>query len=84
MARGAVVVIVSDGWERDDPDLVATQMARLSRLARKVIWVNPRTASPQYEPLVAGMSAALPYVDRLVSGHSLAAMDTLLDAIRSS
>jgi len=84
IARGAVVVIVSDGWERDDPELVATQMARLSRLARRVIWVNPRTASPRYEPLVAGMAAALPYVDRMVSGHSLAAMDTLLEVIGSS
>jgi uncharacterized protein len=84
IARGAVVVIVSDGWERDDPDVVATQMARLSRLARRVIWVNPRTASPRYEPLVAGMAAALPYVDHMVSGHSLASMDTLLEVIRSS
>jgi uncharacterized protein with von Willebrand factor type A (vWA) domain len=84
IARGAVVVIVSDGWELDDPDVVATQMARLSRLARRVVWVNPRTASPRYEPLVAGMAAALPHVDRVLSGHSLDAMDTLLEVIRSS
>jgi uncharacterized protein with von Willebrand factor type A (vWA) domain len=84
MARGAIVVIVSDGWERDEPDLVATQMERLSRLARGIIWVNPRMASPRYEPLVAGMSAALPHVHRLVSGHSLASMDELLEAIRST
>jgi uncharacterized protein with von Willebrand factor type A (vWA) domain len=84
MARGAIVVIVSDGWERDDPSLVATQMVRLSRLARTIIWVNPRTASPRYSPLVAGMSAALPHVDRMISGHSLASMEELLEAIRST
>ena len=82
-ARGAVVVIVSDGWERDDPAILGEQMARLARLAHRIVWVNPRSAAEQYEPLVGGMAAALPYVDTMVSGHSLAAMDDLLRAIRS-
>lgn len=82
MARGAVVVIVSDGWERDDPQLLGDQMARLSRLAHRIVWVNPRRASPRYEPLVGGMAAALPHVDAFVSGHSLDAMDEVLRAVR--
>ena len=65
MARGAVVVIVSDGWERDDPALLGREMERLHRLAHRVIWVNPRKAAPGYEPAVGGMAAALPHVDRL-------------------
>ena len=81
MARGAVVVIVSDGWERDDPTLLGEQLARLARLAHRIVWVNPRAAAPSFEPLVAGLRAALPHVDTLVSGHSLAAMDDVLDAI---
>ena len=81
MARGAVVVIVSDGWERGDPALLGEQMARLARLAHRIVWVNPRAAAPAFEPLVAGMAAALPHVDTLVSGHSLAALDDVLAAI---
>ena len=82
MARGAVVVIVSDGWERADPALLGEQMGRLSRLAHRVVWVNPRSAAEEYEPLVGGMAAALPHVDVLVSGHSLDAVDDVLAAIR--
>ncbi len=81
MARSAVVVIVSDGWEASDPELVGEQMARLSRLAFRVVWVNPRRADTRYAPLVAGMAAALPYCDVFVSGHSLAALDEVVDAI---
>jgi uncharacterized protein len=81
MARGAVVVLVSDGWERGDPAELAEQMARLSRLAKRIVWVNPRTANARYEPLVGGMAAALPYVDALVSGHSLDALDQVVRAI---
>jgi uncharacterized protein with von Willebrand factor type A (vWA) domain len=83
MARGSVVVIVSDGWERADPALLGEQMARLHRLAHRVVWVNPRSAAEEYEPLVGGMARALPYVDRLVSGHSLAAVDEVLAAIEN-
>ena len=81
LARGAVVVIVSDGWESDDPALLGEQMARLGRLAHRIVWVNPRSKSDRYEPLVGGMAAALPYVDTFTSGHSLDALDDVLDAI---
>jgi uncharacterized protein with von Willebrand factor type A (vWA) domain len=81
MARGAVVVIVSDGWDTGDPAIVAAQMARLSRLAHRIVWVNPRKAAPDYQPLVGGMAAALPYVDAFVSGHSVAALDEVLSAL---
>ncbi|HVE19538.1 MAG TPA: VWA domain-containing protein [Ilumatobacteraceae bacterium] len=81
MARGAVVLIVSDGWDSGDPGVVAEQMARLSRLAHHVVWVNPRKQSQSYQPLVGAMSAALPYVDSFVSGHSLDAMHDVLRAI---
>ena len=82
MARGAVVVVISDGWERADPALLGEQMARLRRLAHRVVWVNPRSAAEQFEPLAGGMAAALPYVDVFVSGHSLDALDDVLAAIR--
>ncbi|MER6472388.1 vWA domain-containing protein [Streptomyces collinus] len=81
MARGAVVAIVSDGWDTGTPADLATQMARLSRVAYRVIWVNPRTASPRYRPLVAGMAAALPYCDTVVSAHSLAALGDFTAAL---
>src|SRR5664279_696872 len=81
VARGAVVVVVSDGWERVDPSLLGEQMARLSRLAYRVIWVNPRKAAPGFAPLTGGMAAALPHVDAFVAGHSAAAVAELLDAI---
>jgi uncharacterized protein len=77
MARGAVVVILSDGWDRGDPALLGREMARLARVAHRVIWVNPLAASPGYAPLARGMAAALPYVDRLVEGHSLASLEAL-------
>ncbi|HEU4512802.1 MAG TPA: VWA domain-containing protein [Nocardioidaceae bacterium] len=81
MARGAVVVVISDGWERADPALLGEQMARLQRLAHRVVWVNPRSAAERYEPLAGGMAAALPHVDVFVSGHSLDALDEVLIAI---
>jgi uncharacterized protein with von Willebrand factor type A (vWA) domain len=81
-ARGAVVVIVSDGWELGDPELVGRSMEQLSRLAYHVVWVNPRKAARGYAPLVGGMAAALPYVDTFVSGHSLRALGEVMTAIR--
>ncbi|MBP0453071.1 VWA domain-containing protein [Kitasatospora sp. RG8] len=81
MARGAVVVIFSDGWEGEDPSAVGRETARLSRLAHRVVWVNPRKAAPGYAPLAAGIAAALPHCDAFVSGHSLAAMADVFDAI---
>jgi uncharacterized protein with von Willebrand factor type A (vWA) domain len=77
LTRGAVVVIVSDGWEREDPTLVAREMARLQRAAYAVVWVNPLKGNPEYQPLAAGMRAALPYVDRFVAGHNLASLEEL-------
>jgi uncharacterized protein with von Willebrand factor type A (vWA) domain len=77
MARGAVVVIISDGWDRGDAHVLGEQMARLARVAHRVVWVNPLKASPGYAPLAAGMAAALPYVDEFVEGHSIAALEDL-------
>ena len=75
LARGAVVVLCSDGLEVGDPDLLAEQMARLHRLAYRVVWLNPLQEDPSYEPLARGMKAALPYVDHFASGHSLASLE---------
>jgi hypothetical protein len=77
LARGAIVVLISDGWDRGDPCVLAAQMARLAHVAHRVIWVNPLKSSPGYEPLVRGMAAALPYADEFLSGHSLEALDEL-------
>jgi uncharacterized protein with von Willebrand factor type A (vWA) domain len=81
LARGAVVVVLSDGWAQDDPADVGVAMARLRRLAHRIVWVNPRKAAPGYAPLVGGMAAALPYCDAFVSGHSLAALEQVVAAV---
>ena len=81
MARGAVIVILSDGWERGEPALVGREMERLARLAYRIVWVNPRVAAAGFVPRAGGMVAALPYVDALVSGHSLEALHEVADAI---
>jgi hypothetical protein len=81
MARGAVIVILSDGWERADPALVGREMERLGRLAHRVVWVNPRADAPGFSPGAGGMAAALPHCDALVSGHSLEAMYEVAEAI---
>jgi len=81
MARGAIVVIASDGWERGDTTLLGYQMERLHRLAHRVVWSNPHKAQPGYEPLTGGMLAALPFVDDFVAGHSLAALEELAGVI---
>jgi uncharacterized protein len=81
MARGAVVLIISDGWETGDPGLLRQQMARLARLAYRVVWANPRTQSPRYRPEVGGMAAAWPFCDAVVSAHNLDALDDLLAAL---
>lgn len=77
MARGADVVILSDGWDRGDVQLLADQLARLRRAAHRVVWVNPLKVTPGYVPLARGMAAALPHVDHFVDGHSLAAIEEL-------
>ncbi len=81
LARGAVIVVLSDGWSQDEPEQVSAQMARLKRLAHRIVWVNPRKVAPGYRPLVGGMAAALPYCDAFVSGHSYAALTELADSI---
>jgi uncharacterized protein with von Willebrand factor type A (vWA) domain len=77
LTRGAVVLIASDGWERQDHELVGREMERLHRAAYAVVWVNPVKGSPDYQPLAAGMRAALPHVDRFVPGHNLASLEAL-------
>jgi uncharacterized protein with von Willebrand factor type A (vWA) domain len=83
-ARGGTVVILSDGWERDDPAMLGAQMARLRRLCRRIVWINPQKRHPAYEPLTRGMSAALPAVDVFVSGHSVRSLAEVAAAIEGS
>jgi uncharacterized protein len=80
-ARRAVVVLASDGWERGDTELLGEQMARLARLAHAVVWVNPHRGKDGFAPVTGGMSAALPHVDELLAGHTLATLHTLADVI---
>ena len=81
MARGAVVVILSDGWERGDPALVGREMERLARLAHRIVWVNPRVSATRSPSQAGGMVAALPHCDALVSGHSFEALGEVVAAI---
>ena len=81
MARGSVVVILSDGWDRGDPGVLGEQMARLHRVAHRVVWVNPLKATPEYAPLARGMAAAMPHIDEFVAGHSMAALEELAQVI---
>jgi uncharacterized protein with von Willebrand factor type A (vWA) domain len=77
LGRGAVVVILSDGWDRGDPQQLGSEMARLRRCARRLVWLNPLKAHAEYEPLTRGMSAALPHVDDFLAGNSLASLEQL-------
>ena len=81
LARNSIVVILSDGWDRGDPDELAAEMQRLQRVTHQLIWVNPLKVTPGYAPLARGMAAALPYVDKFVEGHSVAAMEELTRVI---
>jgi uncharacterized protein with von Willebrand factor type A (vWA) domain len=81
--RGAVAVLCSDGLERGEPDLLREQMARLRRLAHRVVWVNPLKGSPRYEPLARGMAAALPSVDVFLPGHNLESLEELSRVVGS-
>ena len=83
-ARRAVVVVFSDGWERGEPVLLGEQMARLRRLAHKIIWVNPHAGKDGYAPVQGGIVAALPYLDGLLAGHSLATLEELLKVMRDA
>src|SRR5215210_3992778 len=84
MARGAVVVIFSDGWDRGDISVLAEQMQRLSRLAYRIVWVNPLKAAPGYKPLAGGMAAALPHVDVFLSGHNFESLEELARAVAAA
>jgi hypothetical protein len=81
MARGAVVLIVSDGWDTGDPEVVRREMERLSLVAYRIVWVNPRTKSAAYQPLAGGMAAAWPHCDAVVSAHTLRALEELTAAL---
>ncbi len=83
MARGAIVVILSDGWDRGDPEVLGAQMQRLHRVTHRIVWVNPLKAAPGYAPLARGMAAALPYVDEFIEGHSLASLERLATVVAS-
>ena len=82
--RGAVVVLCSDGLERGEPALLAAQVARLSRLSHRLIWVNPLKGSPRYEPLARGMAAALPHVDVFLAGHNLQSLESLCGVLKGA
>jgi uncharacterized protein with von Willebrand factor type A (vWA) domain len=82
LARRATVVLFSDGWERGDASLLGEQLARLRRLAHRVLWVNPHAGREGYAPVQSGIAAALPHVDRLLAGHSLATLEELLTEVR--
>jgi uncharacterized protein with von Willebrand factor type A (vWA) domain len=81
MARGAIVVIISDGWDTGDPEVLRREMERLSLVAFRIVWVNPRTKSVSYQPLAGGMAAAWPHCDAVVSAHTVAALDQLTAAL---
>jgi uncharacterized protein with von Willebrand factor type A (vWA) domain len=88
LGRGAIVLLISDGWDRGDPQLLAREIARLQRSCFRLIWLNPLLGSPEYEPLTRGIQAALPYIDDFLPVHNLASIEslanhlTLLDARR--
>jgi len=84
LARGAVVVVFSDGWERGDPAQLAEQMTRLKRVAHRVVWVNPHRGKQGYEPVQQGVVAVLPHVDHFVAGHSLATYAELVEVVASA
>lgn len=83
-ARGAVVVLFSDGWERGSPGLLAEQVSRLRRLARLLVWVNPHKGKEGYAPVQGGIVAVLPHLDRFLAGHSLATLEELLEVVRDA
>ena len=81
MARGATVVILSDGWDRGKSEIMDEQMARLKRISHNIVWINPLKVSPGYEPLAQGMAAALPYIDEFIEGHSLESLIELAELL---
>jgi uncharacterized protein with von Willebrand factor type A (vWA) domain len=83
IGRGAFVVLLSDGWDRGDPDELAAELGRLRRTAYRLVWLNPLAADPRYEPLTRGMRAAMPHLDRLLPGNSIASLEQLADLMEA-
>jgi hypothetical protein len=83
LGRGSVVIILSDGWDRGDPDQLREEMARLRRASHQLVWLNPLAAHPDYEPLTRGMQAAVPHTDRLLAGNSLASLEELAEILEA-
>ncbi len=81
MARGAVVVVFSDGWERDRPEALGEQVRRLAAVSHRLVWVNPHRGRPGYEPVQGGIMAVLPHIDDFVAGHSMAAFEELTEVV---
>jgi uncharacterized protein with von Willebrand factor type A (vWA) domain len=81
LGRGAIIVILSDGWDRGEPEVLGAEMARLRRSAHRLVWLNPLAADPRFEPLTRGMRAAIPHTDRLLAGNSLASLRRLADIL---
>ena len=81
MARGAIVVLLSDGWDRGDPEVLGEQMERLHRVSYRQVWVNPLKHTPGYAPLARGMAAALPHTDEFIEGHSFESLERLTEAV---
>ncbi len=79
MSGGAVVLFISDGWDRGDPGLLSKEMARLQRTCHRLIWLNPLLGSPKYEPLTRGTQAAIKYVDDFLPAHNLASLEELAE-----
>jgi uncharacterized protein with von Willebrand factor type A (vWA) domain len=84
LGRGAIVVILSDGWDRGDPEQLSAEIERLRRSARRLVWLNPLAAHAEYEPLTRGMQAAIPYVDELLAGNSLKSLQHLADVMEDA
>lgn len=77
LRNGAVVIIISDGWDRGDPELLRSEMSRLQRGSYRLIWLNPLLGSPRYEPLTRGMQAAIPFIDDFMTVHNMASLEAL-------
>jgi uncharacterized protein with von Willebrand factor type A (vWA) domain len=81
LGRGSVIVVLSDGWDRGDPEQLDVEMARLRRAAYRLVWLNPLAAHPEYQPLARGMRAAVPHIDRLLAGNSIASLEELAELL---
>jgi uncharacterized protein with von Willebrand factor type A (vWA) domain len=83
LGRGAAVLLISDGWDRGDVDLLSREMARLRRSCHRIVWLNPLAGASDYEPLTRGMQAAMPHIDDLVPAHNLESLEQLAERLMS-